>query len=96
MKKVLMIIGGIVVALVILFVAIFAITSATSDKLKYKSSEGNITLMYNDKTITGYTASNMSYDLDAQKELAEEIGVEEYLDQFTTWFETNTIGTCTK
>lgn len=96
MKKVLMIIGGIVVAIVVLFVVIFAVTSATSKKLKCKSNEGNITLMYNDKTITGYTASNISYDLDGQKKLANEIGIDSYIEQFITWFETNTSGTCSK
>ena len=96
MKKVLRVIGGIVLLVVVLFITIFAITSATSDKLKCKSKEGNITLMYNDKTITGYTANNISYDLDVQKKLAEEIGVEEYLEEFTEWFEENTTGTCSK
>lgn len=96
MKKALMIIGGIVVAVVALFIVLFVITSATSDKLKCKSKEGNITLMYNKKTITGYTANNISYDLDVQKKLAEEIGVEEYLEEFTDWFEENTTGTCSK
>ena len=96
MKKTLMIIGGIVVAVVALFIVLFVITSATSDKLKCKSKEGNITLMYNKKTITGYTANNISYDLDVQKKLAEEIGVEEYLEEFTDWFEENTTGTCSK
>lgn len=96
MKKVLMIIGGIVVIITVLFIIMFVFTSATSKKLKCKSKEGNITLMYNDKTITGYTASNISYDLDGQKEIASQIGIDNYIDQFITWFETNTTGTCSK
>ena len=96
MKKVLMIIGGIVVGLVaIVAIAIF-VTSATSEKLVCKSDMGNITIMYNDDTITGYTANGMSYDLDTQKEYAEQIGIEAYLDEFSTWFSTNTTGKCTK
>lgn len=94
MKKTLMIIGGIVVGTIILFVAIFLITSATSKKLVCKSDEGNITIMYNDKTLKGYTAKNMSYEFDEQKEYAEQIGVEEYLDEFSTWFSNNTTGSC--
>lgn len=94
MKKVLMIIGGIVVGLIIIVVAIFAITSFSSKKLKCTSDEGEITIMYNDETLTGYTAKNITYDLNGQKEIAEQIGVEEYLDQFTDWFEENTSGTC--
>lgn len=94
MKKVLMIIGGIVVGIVVLGVVIFAVVSLTSKKLVCKSDEGNITLMYNKKTITGYTAKGISYDLDGQKEIAEKIGIDAYLEQFKTWFRTNTTGTC--
>lgn len=94
MKKILTIIGAIVVALVIIFVAIFAFTSLTSKKLVCKSNEGNITIMYNDETIKGYKATNMSYDLDTQKQLAEQIGIENYLDQFEIWFSNNTTGSC--
>lgn len=96
MKKVLMIVGGITVGIIVLIVVIFAITSVTSEKLVCKSDEGNITIMYNDKTITGYTASGISYDLDSQKEYAEQIGVDAYLNEFSTWFSSNTTGTCTK
>lgn len=94
MKKILTIIGAIVVILVILFVAIFAFTSLTSKKLVCKSDQGNITIMYNDEKITGYTANNISYDLDGQQKIAEQIGIEIYLDQFESWFYTNTTGTC--
>lgn len=96
MKKALMIIGGIVLFFIILFVVIFSITSATSKKLVCKSDQGNITIMYNDKTITGYTAKGISYDLDAQKEYANEIGVEAYIKEFSRFFSTKTTGSCTK
>ena len=96
MKKTLMVIGGIVVGIIVLGVVIFAIVSATSKKMVCKSSEGNITIMYNDKTITGYTASGMSYDLDQQKEYAEQVGVDAYLNEFATWFSNNTTGTCSR
>jgi len=92
MKKVLMIIGGIVV----LFVLIFVVISVTSKKMVCKSDQGNITIMYNNKTITGYTASGLSYDFDEQKKLADEIGSEAYLNQFENWFKTNTTGSCTR
>ena len=94
MKKVLMIIGGIVVGITLLLLIIFGVVSYTSKKLKCTSNEANITLMYNDKTITGYTAKNISYDLDNQKIVAEQLGIEEYLDQFEEWFRTNTTGSC--
>ena len=69
MKKILMIIGGIFLFLVVAFIVLYLIISATSKKLVCKSDEGNITIMYNDKTINGYTASGISYDLDGQKNM---------------------------
>jgi len=94
MKKTLMIIGGIVVGLVIFGVALFLIVFSTSKKMKCKSKEGNITLMYNKKRLTGYTVKNMSFDLDEQNAIAKVIGVEAYLDEFAEWFKANTSGTC--
>lgn len=95
-KKILMIIGGIVVFFILVCIIFFIIVSSTSKKMKCKSSEGDITIMYNKETITGYTAKNINYDLHGQKRIAERIGVDEYLKQFSTWFSTNTTGTCTK
>lgn len=92
--KVLAIIGGIVVGIIILIVVIFLLVSANSNKLICKSSEGNITIMYNDSTITGYTANGISYDMDQQKIVANQIGIKSYISQFTTWFERNTTGSC--
>ncbi len=51
MKKILMIIGGIMVALVLIVGGIFLFTSLTSKKLACKSSDGDITIMYNDKKL---------------------------------------------
>ena len=96
MKKVLTVIGGLFLGVVILIVIIFLITSSTSEKLVCKSNEGNITIMYNDKTITGYTAKGITYDMDGQKQIAEQIGIESYITQFESWFKTNTTGSCTK
>lgn len=96
MKKVLMIIGGIVVGIVILFIVIFAITSMTSKKLVCKSKEGNITIMYNNNSITGYTAKGITYDMEGQKNYAKKVGINAYIKEFSTWFSTNTTGKCTK
>ncbi len=89
-----MIIGGIMVALVLVGVIVFVVVSMTSKKLECKSDIGNITLMYTDKTVTGYTASGIEYDLDGQQKIADKIGVEAYLDEFEDWFEENAHGTC--
>ena len=92
MKKALIVISG----LIVLGIVIFVIISATSDKMLCKSNEGSITIMYNDKGITGYSAIGISYDFDGQKKYAKEIGIDAYLDEFATWFSNNTTGTCTK
>lgn len=96
MKKVLMYIGGSVVGAVILFLVIYGIVSLATDKLVCKSKEGSITLMYNDKTIVGYTTKGMSYDLQMQKSYVENVGVDTYLEEFSLWFSSNTTGKCTK
>lgn len=96
MKKVLTVIGGLFLGLVIVVAIILIVTSLTSKKLVCKSNEGNITIMYNDKTITGYTAKDITYDMDGQKQIAEQIGIESYITQFESWFKTYTTGSCTK
>ena len=88
-------IGAFIVGFVIIFVAIFFFAFNNSDKLVCKSAEGDITIMYNDETITGYTAIGITYNLDEQKQVAEQIGTDAYVEQFTTWFSTNTSGNCT-
>ncbi len=94
MKKTLTIIGGIVVGIIVLGCAIFALVSLTSHKMKCESSVGNITIMYNDDKITGHTAVGMTYDMDTQSQYAEKIGIEKYLDEFSSWFDEHTDGTC--
>lgn len=96
MKKILIIIGGFIIGIIILGIIIFSAISATSKKMICKSNEGNITIMYNDKTLTGYTANRISYDYDGQKKYANQIGINAYLTEFATWFSNNTTGTCSK
>lgn len=83
-----------IVAFILIVAVILIVLFATGKKMKCTSSQGDITLIYNDKTITGYKAKNIGYDLDEQQDYAELVGVEKYLDEFTKWFENNTDGTC--
>ena len=96
MKKTLMIIGGFVLGFVCIGVVIFIIVSATSKKLVCTSSRGNITIMYNDETITGYTSSGISYDMEQQKTVVEKIGIEKYLEDFSSFFSNGSDGSCKK
>ena len=92
--KILAIIGGVVVGIIILAFLIISIFFVNSNKLICKSNEGNITIMYNDNEMVGYTSNGISYDLEQQKAYAKKVGVKAYLDEFSTWFSTNTTGTC--
>lgn len=92
---VLAVIGGIVVFLVVLIIAIFSLVSASSNKLVCTSNQGDITIMYDDSKIVGYTVKKARYDMDQQQKIAEQIGIDNYISQFKTWFETNTTGKCT-
>lgn len=94
MKKVIIIIVAVILGFILLGVGIFFAVSATSNKLVCESDEGNITIMYTKKQITGYTAKGISYDLDGQKEYAEQVGIDAYIDEFSEWFSNNTTGTC--
>jgi len=93
--KILAIVGGGIIGLILLAIIIISIVSANSEKLVCKSNEGNITIMYNEKGITGYTANGMSYDLDQQQDYAKKIGIDAYLKEFNSWFTSNTTGVCT-
>ncbi len=93
---VLCVIIGLIVLGVIGVFGVIGIISDSSNKFVCTSDIGNITLMYNDKEILGYTASGISYDLDQQKDYSKQVGVEKYLEEFNDWFEKNTSGTCVK
>lgn len=94
MKNVFIVIGSIFLSFVVLLVALFIIGYVSLDKLECKSSEGNITIMYSEDEIVAYTANGINYDLDKQKKVAENIGVDAYMEEFSIWFSTNTTGTC--
>lgn len=74
----------------------FMMTLFASNKLKCKSNEGNITLMYNDNTVTYFLTNDIYYDLDSQKAMIEKIGINDYIDNFSNWFSGNTSGKCVK
>lgn len=96
MKKKSLKIIEIITALVIVVLLIIIFKNVFSNKLVCKSDEGNITIMYNDDTITGYTSKNISYDLKTQREIVKNMGVKDYLDSFSIWFSENTTGDCQK
>ena len=95
MGKKLWMIGIVVSILLIIGVGVFLYISNTSSKIVCKSTNGNITIFYNDDTLTDYTVSNMSYNIDIQKVYAKSVGIDTYLKEFKVWFSENTNGSCT-
>ena len=83
----------------VLFFAIIVIMvilqlSSSGPKLVCESPEGNITIHYNDETITSYQSEGMIFDFDEQRELANRTGITYYINEFSSWFRNNTSGTC--
>ncbi len=93
-RKILTIIIVCIVGLIVLALVLVLSVSATSNKLVCKYSEGGITIMYDDDGIVGFLTENMTYDLEGQQEYAKQVGIDNYLDEFSEWFETNTDGSC--
>lgn len=87
-------VGGFFLLMIIIGIIVLVTALASSKKMVCESNEGNITIMYNKKNIIGYTADGMSYDLDGQKEIAKQKGIDNYITEFNDWFVTNTTGTC--
>ena len=99
MKKFLKLLGVVFVVSIIIAIVGSLIISLTSKKMVCEADNIKITIMYNNKTLTGYklyTTSDYDYDLDSQREYAEKIGVDKYLDELSTWFSENTNGACRK
>jgi len=91
---VLIVIGAVVGLFVLLLILVYFFVVKSSSQMICECSNGGITLIYNDNTIIGYTANGFTYDLDEQREFAEQMGVDEYLVQFEEWFTTTTDGKC--
>lgn len=96
MKKALMIIGGIVVAIFLCTGGFLFYQYQTSDQLICESEVGSITLLYDEDTIKGYFAKGITYNLDEQRAYAENVGIEAYLKEFADFFLHNMNGTCRK
>lgn len=94
--KVLLIIGCVILGFIILGIVIFFVISSNSNKLVCTSSQGTITLMYNDNELTGYKANGIGYDYDQQSDYAKQVGIDEYLNEFSQMFSQKFAGACEK
>ena len=82
------------ILLLVLGYIIFIIYNTASRKMVCESKQGDITIIYNKKSVTGYKSSSITYNIYEQREYADEIGIENYLDEFSKWFNENTNGVC--
>ena len=96
MKKTIITTICITVGIIILISGAIFIVKKSKKRLVCLSDIGNIAIMYNKETITGYETYKMNYNFDEQKKIADEVGIEEYLTEFEKWFTTNSNGTCTR
>jgi len=81
-----------------IIVGVFALSSLVSDntnKLVCKSNEGNVTILYTENGVVGYTAVGIDFDLDSAQSEAYSMGVDNYLEEYKSNFESTTSGKCT-
>lgn len=92
------IICGVIVAVALIGIVIWGVIISRTRRLECTSSEGDITVMYDDHGVTGYSASTtFDFDLGHQQSYAEHVGIEAYLTEFEEWFLNNTgDGVCTR
>jgi len=93
-KKIFLVIAAFIVLAVVIMVIFTLFNKDTTKELVCKSNNGNITLYYDNNRISGYTANGYTYDLLSESEHAMEIGIEKYMQEFSTIFINNTAGTC--
>lgn len=80
--------GGLAIAMI--FILIFIISTNSSKKMICEAPNVNITISYNDSEITGYSSYGMGYDLEGQREYAQKVGLEAYFLEFESWFKAST------
>lgn len=85
-----------IISFIILMLASFIpeIMENEQNLLVCESLEGDITIYYDEETLIRYTANGIIYNLEDQRIIAEDIGVENYIYAFIEWFNENTSGNC--
>ena len=87
---------GIVILSVIVMVVLVLFNGESKNKqLVCQSTFSNITIFYNNNNIEGYTTNGYSYDLLTEQRLADEKGIDKYIEDYSSTFSRNTMGTCT-
>ena len=66
-----------------------------TDQIFCESSQGSITIYFDDEDgLIGYTTKGFTFDLDGQKKVAKQFGMEAYKKNFNQFFVTTYNGTC--
>ena len=84
----------IIIVVAILFTVVFNNNDKLSCEANYRGSNVSITLYFNDKQLVGYNAINMEYNYEEQQKYAQEIGIQNYLQEFNQNFEDDYEGSC--
>ena len=96
MKNFLAVIGGITLTVFGVGAAVVLVINFMQHKLICTSDIGDITITYNDQTITRYKANGFQYNLESQQEYVEEVGINTYIVEFKDNFrEVTKGGNCT-
>lgn len=95
-KKIIIIAVIIILVLIIVGAVIIMMTSSQSsssienrNKLVCNSEQGNLTIFYNNENLTKYEADNLTFDIDGQNKIVDEIGVRTWIEDFSLWFRMN-------
>jgi len=80
---------------VIIVASMLLLSGCSNKRLACQSSDLHVTVKYNNKTVLDYvTDAEYHFDLEALQHIAEEVGIEQLIQDYQNWFETTTDGTC--
>ncbi|MBE6140737.1 MAG: hypothetical protein E7172_04300 [Firmicutes bacterium] len=94
MKKNYQLIGSIIGIILILITIIYIFIASSRKKLVCNSANGSITIIYNSKGLKDYNSKNINFDFEKQQKVVQDIGIENYIKEYSIWFKINEDGNC--
>ncbi len=80
---------------VVLLALALILFNSMKKEISCQSDIGSISIFYNRDGIQDFSSSGqISFDSSNQRQIARDIGIDNYLDEFERWFKENTGGTC--
>lgn len=87
--------GVVILTVIVMVVFVFVNGRNKNKQLVCQSAFSSITIFYSNDTIVGYTTKGYTYDLLAEQSKAEQMGIDKYIEQYSSDFNRATMGTCT-